>query len=98
MFRFALRTEESEISENVFKIDPIEENIRLNEENLKNAMIFLKNIRKLKVKTIDENDEVVTIIDFERKFNDEDDEKEYFDYIKNFIDLSGNKVIEISYF
>ena len=98
MFRFALRTEESEISENVFKIDPIEENIRLNEENLKNAMIFLKNIRKLKVKTIDENDDVVTIIDFERKFNDEDDEKEYFDYIKNFIDLSGNKVIEISYF
>jgi sacsin len=95
MFRFALRTKESEISENAFTIEQIEENMKENQENIKNAMIFLKNIKKLKVKRILENNEVVPIIDFERKFNDEDDEKVYSDYIRYFKDLAAKKVVEI---
>ena len=95
MFRFALRTEESVISEKVFNIGDIEESMLSNKENLKNSMIFLKNIRKLKVKKILENDNVETIVDLERKFNNETDVNEYSEFIKYFKDLSTKKVIEI---
>ena len=95
MLRFALRKEKSDISDTVLSPDAIEMEFKKNENELKNSMIFLRNIQNLNFKKIKANGEVEIIFEYERQFPTEKDQNEYSEFIKYFKESSKRQVMQI---
>jgi sacsin len=96
MFRFPLRVKASQIHERVFSPLEVEHEIRNKSDELKNTMIFLKNISKLVFKKINSTGEIETIFDFEKQFFEKKDEIEHSDFMKYFKSSSHLTFMQIA--
>ena len=97
MFRFALRKVASSIHDKVFTPVEVENELKKRSSDLKNCMIFLKNLRQLKFVKINSDGSKETIFEFMKEFPTEKDEIEHSNFIKylsNAAPLSYTKIIK----